>query len=52
MQEFLYHAFGVCGEGHLNVISVGLVVSAVWCVVKLGKPVLARFTRIEGTIRD
>ena len=52
MQEFLYHAFGVCGEGHLNVISVGLVVSAVWCVVKFGKPVLARFTRNEGTIID
>ena len=35
-----------------EIISVGLLVSAVWCAVKFGKPVLARFTRIEGTIRD
>ena len=51
MQEIMYHALGLCGEGHPNVISVGLLVSAVWCAVKFGKPVLARFTRNEGTIR-
>ena len=55
--EFLYHATGLCGEhSHPNMINlsvIGLVVvSAVWCAVKFGKPVLARFARIEGTIKD
>jgi len=49
--EFLYHATGLCGEGHPSMITVGVLVSVVWCAVKFGKPVLARFARIEGTIR-
>ena len=49
--EFLYHATGLCGEGHPSMITVGVLVSVVWCAVKFGKPVLARFTRNEGTIR-
>jgi len=35
MQEFLYHAFGVCGEGHPNVISLVLIGAVVWCAVEL-----------------
>jgi len=49
--EFLYHATGLCGEGHPSMITVGVLVSVVWCAVKFGKPVLARFARIEGNIR-
>ncbi len=55
--EFLYHATGLCGEHwhpnaiNLSVISL-LVIGGVWCAVKFGKPVLARFARNEGTIRD
>ena len=52
MQEFIYHALGLCGESHPSVVTVGLLVSVVWCAVKFGKPVLARSTRIDGTIRD
>jgi len=51
MQEFMYHALGLCGESHPSVISIGLVVSVVWCAVKFGKPVIARFARNEGTLK-
>jgi len=50
--EFLYHTTGLCGEGHPSMITVGVLVSVAWCAVKFGKPVLARSTRIDGTIRD
>lgn len=50
--EFLYHATGLCGEGHPSMITVGVLVGVLWCAVKFGKPVVARFTRIDGTIRD
>ena len=51
MKEFIYHALGLCGESHPSVVTVGLLVSAVWCAVKFGKPVLARFARNEGTLK-
>jgi len=35
MQELLYHALGICGEGHPNVISLVLIGSVVWCAVEL-----------------
>ncbi len=55
--EFLYHATGLCGEHwHPNLINLSVIglaaVGVVWCAVKFGKPVLARFARIEGTIKD
>ena len=31
MQEFIYHALGICGEGHPNVISLVLIGAVVWC---------------------
>jgi len=54
--EFLYHATGLCGEHwHPNLINLSVIglaaVGVVWCAVKFGKPVLARFARNEETIR-
>jgi len=35
MQEFLYHALGICGEGHPNVISLVLIGAAMVCVASI-----------------
>ncbi len=51
MQEIIYHSLGLCGEGHLNLVHVSVMAVGVWCAVKLVRSGLARYARIEGTIR-
>ncbi len=51
MEEFLYHALGICGEHwHPNLINVSVIIGVVWCVARLVRSaVRARFARFEGT---
>ena len=53
MKEFIYHALGVCGEGHLNVLHVSVMALVVWSVEKIVRSaVRARYAaRFDGTKR-